>query len=110
MVLLMLMPMLQLLEEHFGRPLFEKKGRKLVLTDTGELAYSYAQDIFNLGADVIMQLDELVEGGSDLPTSRAAMERSLRWLERCRVEFDRITRNGRAPLDQIPLPIGTPPA
>ena len=47
---------LQLLEEHFGRPLFEKKGRKLVLTDTGELAYSYAQDIFNLGAE----LDQVV--------------------------------------------------
>ena len=47
---------LQLLEEHFGRPLFEKKGRKLALTDTGELAYSYARDIFNLGAE----LDQVV--------------------------------------------------
>ncbi|MEI6246700.1 MAG: tRNA guanosine(34) transglycosylase Tgt, partial [Acidobacteriota bacterium] len=39
----------------------------------------------NLGADVIMQLDELVNGGSDTATARAAMERSLRWLERCRL-------------------------
>ena len=52
----------------------------------------------NLGADVIMQLDELIAGGSDESASRAAMERSLRWLERCRVEFERLGREGRAPL------------
>ncbi|MFL5562834.1 MAG: tRNA guanosine(34) transglycosylase Tgt [Gemmatimonadaceae bacterium] len=52
----------------------------------------------NLGADVIMQLDELIEGGSELAPSRAAMERSLRWLDRCRIEFERISRDGRTPL------------
>ena len=50
----------------------------------------------NLGADVIMQLDELIAGGADVAASRSAMERSLRWLERCREEFDRLTREGRA--------------
>ncbi len=49
----------------------------------------------NIGADVIMQLDELIAGQAELATSRAAMERSLRWLRRCRVEFDRISREGR---------------
>src|SRR5690606_39656826 len=48
----------------------------------------------NLGADVIMQLDELIEGKSEIGASRAAMERSLRWLDRCRDEFDRISRDG----------------
>jgi len=43
---------IQLLEEAFGRPLFEKKGRKLAMTETGELAYRYAQDIFNLGSEL----------------------------------------------------------
>jgi queuine tRNA-ribosyltransferase len=62
----------------------------------------------NLGADVIMQLDELIDGGSDLAPARAAMERSLRWLERCRIEFDRITRDGRAPLGDVATPTGTP--
>lgn len=62
----------------------------------------------NLGADVIMQLDELINGGSDVAPARAAMERSLRWLERCRIEFDRITRDGRAPLESIATPTGTP--
>ncbi len=55
----------------------------------------------NIGADVIMQLDELIAGGSDHAASRSAMERSLRWLERCRAEFDRITREGRAPIDAL---------
>ena len=53
----------------------------------------------NLGADIIMQLDELIAGGADLATSRAAMERSLRWLVRCRDEFARLEQEGRAPLD-----------
>jgi queuine tRNA-ribosyltransferase len=51
----------------------------------------------NLGADVIMQLDELIAGGSEEAAARSAMERSLRWLDRCQVEFDRLTRDGREP-------------
>ncbi|HET9003943.1 MAG TPA: tRNA guanosine(34) transglycosylase Tgt, partial [Gemmatimonadaceae bacterium] len=52
----------------------------------------------NIGADVIMQLDELIAGQAGEAAARAAMERSLRWLDRCRAEFDRIERDGRAPL------------
>lgn len=52
----------------------------------------------NLGADMIMQLDELIAGGAELSISRAAMERSLRWLARCHAEFSRIETDGRAPL------------
>ena len=63
----------------------------------------------NLGADCIMQLDELIEGRSDEAASRAAMERSLRWLDRCRVEFDRLTREGRAPVPGLEVPAGAPP-
>ncbi|MBK6487077.1 MAG: tRNA guanosine(34) transglycosylase Tgt [Gemmatimonadetes bacterium] len=44
----------------------------------------------NLGADVIMQFDELVAGDADRATARAAMERSLRWLDRCQAEFARL--------------------
>ena len=62
----------------------------------------------NLGADVIMQLDELIEGRSDEAASRSAMERSLRWLERCREEFERLGREGRAALDPVALPPGAP--
>jgi queuine tRNA-ribosyltransferase len=63
----------------------------------------------NLGADVVMQLDELIAGGSDEAAARAAMERSLRWLERCRVEFERISREGREPAPALAVPPGAPP-
>jgi queuine tRNA-ribosyltransferase len=63
----------------------------------------------NLGADVIMQLDELIAGGAEASASRAAMERSLRWLARCRVEFERLEREGRAPLPVLATPDGAPP-
>jgi queuine tRNA-ribosyltransferase len=63
----------------------------------------------NLGADVIMQLDELIAGGADHSTSQAAMERTLRWLERCRAEFDRISREGREEPPEFVVPPGAPP-
>ena len=62
----------------------------------------------NLGADVMMQLDELIQGQSDLAAARSAMERSLRWLQRCRIEFDRISREGRAPIPDFAVPPGAP--
>jgi queuine tRNA-ribosyltransferase len=44
----------------------------------------------NLGADVIMQFDHVIPGQSDAATARDASERSLRWLARCRTEFERL--------------------
>jgi queuine tRNA-ribosyltransferase len=67
----------------------------------------------NIGADVIMQLDELIAGGADVATSRAAMERSLRWLARCRAEFERIGATDDGVPEQALFPIvqgGTHPA
>jgi queuine tRNA-ribosyltransferase len=46
----------------------------------------------NLGADVVMQFDHVPPGQSDEPTARDAMERSLRWLARCRAEHGRLAR------------------
>jgi len=63
----------------------------------------------NLGADVIMQLDELIAGGADHHASRAAMERSLRWLARCCTEFDRLTRDGREAATALVPPDRAPP-
>ncbi len=37
-----------------------------------------------LGSDVMMALDECPPGRADRETARTAVERSLRWLERCR--------------------------
>src|SRR5437867_809705 len=38
---------------------------------------------WTLGADVAMAFDHVVPGGADEGTARDAMERTLRWLERC---------------------------
>jgi queuine tRNA-ribosyltransferase len=46
----------------------------------------------NLGADVIMQFDHVIPGQSDESAARDASERSLRWLARCRAEFQRLVR------------------
>jgi LysR family transcriptional regulator, transcriptional activator of nhaA len=43
---------IKLLEEQLGRKLFRKNGRKLELTDDGRVALSYADEIFNLGAEM----------------------------------------------------------
>jgi len=46
----------------------------------------------NLGADVIMQFDHVIPGQSEADVARDASERSLRWLARCRSEFERLVR------------------
>ncbi len=44
----------------------------------------------NLGADVIMQFDHVVPGQSPYSDAQVAMERSVRWLERCNNEFQQL--------------------
>src|SRR4051812_46594754 len=44
----------------------------------------------NLGADVIMQFDHVIPGQSDESTARDASERSIRWLDRCLKELQRL--------------------
>jgi LysR family transcriptional regulator, transcriptional activator of nhaA len=40
------------LEKSIGAKLFERVGRSLVLTDTGQLVYRYADEIFTIGAEL----------------------------------------------------------
>ena len=51
----------------------------------------------NLGADVIMQFDHVIPGQSEADVARDASERSLRWLARCRTEFERLVREDPIP-------------
>ena len=44
----------------------------------------------NLGADVVMQFDHVLPGRSDHAASQDASERSVRWLQRCKAEFDQL--------------------
>jgi LysR family transcriptional activator of nhaA len=47
------------LEEAIGRPLFERKGRGLMLTETGRTVLDYAEEIFGLGRELL----DVLEGG-----------------------------------------------
>lgn len=41
------------LETVMGQPLFERRGRRLVLTATGEMVYNYANEIFSIGRELM---------------------------------------------------------
>jgi len=49
---------IKLLEESLGAPLFRRQGRANVLTDAGQLALRYADEIFNLGNELISALKQ----------------------------------------------------
>ncbi|WP_320410700.1 LysR family transcriptional regulator [Candidatus Thiodiazotropha endoloripes] len=40
------------LESQVGSELFRKEGRRLVLTETGRLVFSYADEMFRLGIEL----------------------------------------------------------
>jgi queuine tRNA-ribosyltransferase len=52
---------------------------------------------WTLGADIAMAFDQVIAGGADAATAREAMERTLRWLERCAKRHAEIT--ARPPAD-----------
>ena len=43
---------LKLLDEAVGQPLFNRVGRRLVLSDMGKVVFEYADDIFSTGAEL----------------------------------------------------------
>lgn len=57
---------LRILETAAGAKLFTRAGRRLVLTDTGRLAFDYADDIFRIGAEMKEALEGRA-GGRPLP-------------------------------------------
>ena len=46
------------LEEWFGHDLFERKGKRLVLTEAGRIALDHADTIFGVGAELVSTLKE----------------------------------------------------
>ncbi|MEQ1883172.1 MAG: LysR family transcriptional regulator [Burkholderiales bacterium] len=53
-----------LLEEALGTPLFVKSGRNIVLTDSGRIAFGYADNMFKLGAELEESLRLYPLGGT----------------------------------------------
>lgn len=58
-------------------------GRKVHLTPEGSMAMQQA-----IGADMIMQFDDVAAADSTKDRFEEAMERSLRWAERCKDSYD----------------------
>ena len=74
------------LEERLGEVLFTREGRRLVLTDTGQLVLAYAEDIFGLSREMLGRLQGRSEGvtrlriGSVATLSRNYQENRIRPL------------------------------
>jgi len=55
---------LRLLEEHFGLRLFERRGRKMVPTKTGEMVYQYVSDILTKFNEMQVSIQDLKKANS----------------------------------------------
>lgn len=58
-------------------------GRKIKITPEGSMAMQSA-----IGADIIMQFDDVAAGNSSRERYQEAMERSLRWAKRCKDSYN----------------------
>ncbi len=59
-------------------------GKKIKLTPEGSMDMQSA-----IGADMIMQFDDVAAGNSSYDRFEDAMERSLRWAKRCKDSYDK---------------------
>ena len=62
---------IKLLEESIGSPLFDRVGRGLVLTETGQQVNQYAEEIFSLGAELsqwVNQRSSVLSGSLNVGT------------------------------------------
>ncbi len=50
------------LEDRLGEPLFVREGRRLALTETGQLVMTYCENIFGLGQEMLGRLQGRNEG------------------------------------------------
>ena len=63
-------------------------GRRRALTPERAVEIQWV-----LGADIAMAFDHVVPGGADAATARDAMDRTLRWLERCAKRHHELSDN-----------------
>ena len=74
------------LEQRIGEELFDRQGRRLTLTASGQVVFSYAENIFGLGQEMLGRLQGRSEGlvkvrvGSVATMSRNYQENLLRPL------------------------------
>jgi LysR family transcriptional activator of nhaA len=91
------------LEEVLGEKLFARKGRNLVLTDAGRIAFRYADEIFSLGREFLDTVKgraggtqmRLVVGVSDV-LAKSIVHRMLEPVFRLKDEVRVICRENRS--------------
>jgi LysR family transcriptional activator of nhaA len=74
---------IRLLEDRLGEDLFAREGRRLVLTETGQLVLTYADNIFGLGQEMLGRLQGHSQGVQRLRVgSVATMSRNYQenWI------------------------------
>jgi LysR family transcriptional activator of nhaA len=74
---------IRLLEQRLGEDLFTREGRRLVLTDAGQLVLAYAENIFGLGQEMLGRLQGRTAGITRLRVgSVATMSRNYQknWI------------------------------
>lgn len=49
-------------EDYLGKKLFDRKGKRLVVNQQGQYVYSYAEDIFSLGTELLQNLQHQESG------------------------------------------------
>lgn len=60
------------LEERLGEALFDREGRRLKLTDTGQLVFAYAENIFGLSQEMLGRLQGRSQGMTRLRVGSVA--------------------------------------
>ena len=71
------------LETRLGTPLFDRQGRQLILTATGQQVFAYAESIFDLGTQMLDWLDDRDTGTAPVRVgSVSTMSRNFQvnWL------------------------------
>ncbi len=84
----------KLLEEALGAPLFNRTTRRLVLTETGQMVAGYAEEIFDLGQELVSA------------TQRRAGQRALRFNVGIADSVPKIlVRQQLLPVFRMPTPV-----
>jgi LysR family transcriptional activator of nhaA len=52
---------LKQLEESVGQPLFERQKQRLYLTESGRIAFEYAEEVFRLGSEMVEAIHDRLE-------------------------------------------------
>lgn len=67
--------------------IFEWNGQKVELTPEKSIELQY-----NLGADILICLDQCTDPEMDLDFQEEAVEKTVKWAKRCKEEFEKITK------------------